>query len=1261
MPTPAQTYTAALVRARAASAVDTLVGEAQKRMETALAEAASRILADVEAGAITAERGQRLLRRFTEELTRYIGQLEATTYAAVSAAVSGVASANEAASVKGLEAAGLDAAKVLGGLSGGVGFGYGFDGVNVRAMQFMASRGVLSGGFAFVARNKLQGLVPEIDAFLTGAVARGVSNVRAGKELAAILAGGDPAVLAALSRMGANGGRVRAALQEGQTEASAAAQAKARQLIDYGRMVAVTEINTALFEADRLSKVASPAVGAVRWQRSGRHKAVRGLYGACLCDAIAELDRYGLGKGVYPAETVPPHPHPRCACGLVSILRPVSAWDEPKGAPPEPRPAPTGYQVARVLERYSGTGQDGKPRPVSKAAVAAFRERFIQAERPAVVAVLGEGAYAKSHTAKKPGSGGALASDAPASAMASKADLDSAAAQAQAEAAAKAEEAAAALAAQVKAAEEALAAKAAKEAEELAAAAAAKAAEEKKAEEEAKAEAKAKADALAKGRALEKRVELAEARVNALAAQLYAAQTAGPNGTGDAAKLAVVAAQLRALGKLGRELLVFAKALGNSSPELTALRAALAARAVDVYEDAEAYSKTADASAEEAEKAAKILADAAAVAKAKAEELAAKKAKQAEAKAAMKASEAAALAKAKDGAKRAALLAARLEVLLTAQAKALKGGDPVALFDIAGKLNDLNGQAVKLLGELKALPDTPVKALQVKLGATDVAYETAAEAQDAADEAEKEAEELDAPDDDDGGQAEADALAAVLGIAEGKLQVLQAVAPVKITETAGAHPDHLEKLIKELGTYLDVAVSNAKALEGRKDLPAVKVRTSLLAIIQKIKAAQEEARKRLLAFQQTVKAAAAAPVSGPGFAALTAAAEALAAAALKTYNNARRAKTATARDTAKTQAQGQLVEAANLTAQLNAAGLTGAQAAAVKASIEKARDLARKAIQKADATDPAPEGETAAEKAIREEQLGHEKELVTLQAKYEAAVKRGKTETTVDGLQAVLDNLRTYYERATTLGYGSRPSYSAAAVVYDRVRVAVDALRAYGAKEYPHLAARLAALKSAGTGGVQTFGTSAEANPWLAQWHEDIDGMSATAQAGLRAYTGSAYADLNSRLRRGDPLTATQAKYVKGLDEAAKKSRVAPSDVLVHRGVRGDYVMGLVRKLRVGDRFEDAGYSSTSVLASVADNFAGSYGSEDIALFRITIKKGTAVIGLGTRSSVPSEAEILLPRGNRPRVTRIEKIEENAGYNSATKRTRYVIHAVLEP
>lgn len=81
----------------------------------------------------------------------------------------------------------------------------------------------------------------------------------------------------------------------------------------FANRIAQTELHRAYAQREALMLLDDKDVEYVQWRMSPNHPEVD------ICDYFAGLDRYGLGKGVYPKKLAPVAPaHPHCRC----VLRP---------------------------------------------------------------------------------------------------------------------------------------------------------------------------------------------------------------------------------------------------------------------------------------------------------------------------------------------------------------------------------------------------------------------------------------------------------------------------------------------------------------------------------------------------------------------------------------------------------------------------------------------------------------------------------------------------------------------------------------------------------------------------------------------------------------------------------------------------------------------------------------------------------------------------------------------------------------------------
>lgn len=179
-------------------------------------------------------------------------------------------------------------------------------------------------------------LQPQIDDIIQSGIARGISADRLTLELAKGMSDADPAFLNRLQQINPsrfNAYDIDALKLPGPIGRQAAPQDLKKLLYD-ARRIAVSEINSAYNEADRIASAKNPAIDRVKWEVSGRHYGLPSTPDACTMNY--EVDQYGLGNGVFPVQTVPSLLHPHCGCYTYKLFRPPSKWSDPKPTPPLP-------------------------------------------------------------------------------------------------------------------------------------------------------------------------------------------------------------------------------------------------------------------------------------------------------------------------------------------------------------------------------------------------------------------------------------------------------------------------------------------------------------------------------------------------------------------------------------------------------------------------------------------------------------------------------------------------------------------------------------------------------------------------------------------------------------------------------------------------------------------------------------------------------------------------------------------------------------
>lgn len=327
MPRWADEYNEALHRARRQFTVpDRLVAALYREY----AEMLVRIEEEALRGIITPQRAELLRQSIMQEIARFAVRFERLLSRGALEAAELAASAH----LEGLQRASTAA---------GVSVSHSFASVPTRAIENMMirrgidlvssrgrggfERGGLSGAFETLVRRHIRNLQPEIDRILTSAVARGQSAGRLAQELAVAMTRDDPQLALALERIGPRGQTLLRALHEGRLSDITDVPELRRLLYD-ARRIAVSEINNAYDESDKLAARESPVVDLLRWTVSGRHAGLTSSPDAC--DVAAQVDLHGLGPGVYHPETVPSLLHPHCGCGTQKILRQPANWRDPK-------------------------------------------------------------------------------------------------------------------------------------------------------------------------------------------------------------------------------------------------------------------------------------------------------------------------------------------------------------------------------------------------------------------------------------------------------------------------------------------------------------------------------------------------------------------------------------------------------------------------------------------------------------------------------------------------------------------------------------------------------------------------------------------------------------------------------------------------------------------------------------------------------------------------------------------------------------------
>ncbi len=151
------------------------------------------------------------------------------------------------------------------------------------------------------------------------------------------------------------------------------------------------------------------------------------------------------------------------------------------------------------------------------------------------------------------------------------------------------------------------------------------------------------------------------------------------------------------------------------------------------------------------------------------------------------------------------------------------------------------------------------------------------------------------------------------------------------------------------------------------------------------------------------------------------------------------------------------------------------------------------------------------------------------------------------------------------------------------------------------------------------------------KWSKELN---PTEHHAVSDYATFDYNDMNSVLRgKRSTGQARDPEHMKqnitALDSAVKKGKLDKNRVL-YRGISSAQ---LISKLKAGDTFTDKAFASTTLDKKIAVGFTQGKG----ALIRIKAKKGQSGAYLSEMSPAPGEAEFLLPRNSKFKVTKITK------------------------
>ncbi len=155
----------------------------------------------------------------------------------------------------------------------------------------------------------------------------------------------------------------------------------------------------------------------------------------------------------------------------------------------------------------------------------------------------------------------------------------------------------------------------------------------------------------------------------------------------------------------------------------------------------------------------------------------------------------------------------------------------------------------------------------------------------------------------------------------------------------------------------------------------------------------------------------------------------------------------------------------------------------------------------------------------------------------------------------------------------------------------------------------------------------------------------------INGYTGFNSVDVNEFLRTGRvsrPEVASMEQLkrdIRNLDSSIKKSKTPEKKLVVFRGIGVD--RDTKKKLKVGNKLEDLGYLSTTLIPKTAKHFADrtrGFGKTP-CVFKITVTGENAVYLQPFSKSI--EAEVLFARRSKLRIMSVNTLKDGSLYVSA--------------
>jgi hypothetical protein len=142
----------------------------------------------------------------------------------------------------------------------------------------------------------------------------------------------------------------------------------------------------------------------------------------------------------------------------------------------------------------------------------------------------------------------------------------------------------------------------------------------------------------------------------------------------------------------------------------------------------------------------------------------------------------------------------------------------------------------------------------------------------------------------------------------------------------------------------------------------------------------------------------------------------------------------------------------------------------------------------------------------------------------------------------------------------------------------------------------------------------------------------------ISAYEGRTAYDMNEALRDAQISDDGYKPIFESLDKAIETAPPLSEELVTYRGVKGNG-LDFFEKLKVGDTWEDKGFTSTTIDPGVAQQFGGSQPYYDGIVFRMKLPAGTkGIFPSGYHEPIygwkadTSEAEFLLPRASKFKV-----------------------------